>query len=332
MEKWINCKHCGHYYSNKLRRCPECGSMTPPGVKQIASAAVIVAAVAAAGVGFFLGINDKGNNISQPPESSDVSVLSSEQSGLPPETDSGTDSVLSSESLSPSQPDSPTESKNPAPEIKKENSEKSTGAEKTESAVSKPSPPKPPESSTLPETVPSGDEVEDIDAADREEITTEPGETCVDLTYSVELADLLRELSDTPLTELTEEDKENGMVSVTDNPDGSLTIRFTEQGFENYKADIRGEILLGIDEIKAAANSQTASFWLAIKSPVRSPKASCKPLVSACQVLNQPGLMASRMACPASWETISPELPEKTCCRVTGSVAWKKFKEPSSRE
>ena len=258
MEKWINCKHCGHYYSNKLRRCPECGSITPPGVKQIASAAVIVAAVAVAGVGFFLGINDKGNNISQPPESSDVSVLSSEQSGLPPETDSGTDSVLSSESLSPSQPDSPTESKNPAPEIKKENSEKSTGAEKTESAVSKPSPPKPPESSTLPETVPSGDEVEDIDAADREEIMTEPGETCVDLTYSVELADLLRELSDTPLTELTEEDKENGIVSVTENPDGTLTIRFTEQGFENYKADIRGEILLDIDEIKAAANSQTA--------------------------------------------------------------------------
>lgn len=257
MEKWINCKHCGHYYSNKLRRCPECGSMTPPGVKQIASAAVIVAAVAAAGVGFFLGINDKGNNISQPPESSDVSVLSSEQSGLPPETDSGTDSVLSSESLSPSQPDSPTESKNPAPEIKKENSEKSTGAEKTESAVSKPSPHKPPESSTLPETVPSEDEVEDIDAADREEITTEPGETCVDLTYSVELADLLRELSDTPLTELTEEDKENGMVSVTDNPDGTLTIRFTEQGFENYKADLKEEIFLGIDETKCISNAQT---------------------------------------------------------------------------
>lgn len=257
MEKWINCKHCGHYYSNKLQRCPECGSMTPPGVKQIASAAVIVAAVAAAGVGFFLGINDKGNNISQPPESSDVSVLSSEQSGLPPETDSGTDSVLSSESLSPSQPDSPTESKNPAPEIKKENSEKSTGAEKTESAVSKPSPPKPPESSTLPETVPSEDEVEDIDAADREEITTEPGETCVDLTYSVELADLLRELSDTPLTELTEEDKENGIVSVTENPDGTLTIRFTEQGFENYKADLKEEIFLGIDETKCISNAQT---------------------------------------------------------------------------
>lgn len=209
------------------------------------------------GVGFFLGINDKGNNISQPPESSDVSVLSSEQSGLPPETDSGTDSVLSSESLSPSQPDSPTESKNPAPEIKKENSEKSTGAEKTESAVSKPSPPKPPESSTLPETVPSGDEVEDIDAADREEITTEPGETCVDLTYSVELADLLRELSDTPLTELTEEDKENGIVSVTENPDGTLTIRFTEQGFENYKADLKEEIFLGIDETKCISNAQT---------------------------------------------------------------------------
>ena len=231
--------------------------MTPPGVKQIASAAVIVAAVAAAGVGFFLGINDKGNNISQPPESSDVSVLSSEQSGLPPETDSGTDSVLSSESLSPSQPDSPTESKNPAPEIKKENSEKSTGAEKTESAVSKPSPPKPPESSTLPETVPSEDEVEDIDAADKEEISTEPGETCVDLTYSVELADLLRELSDTPLTELTEEDKENGIVSVTENPDGTLTIRFTEQGFENYKADLKEEIFLGIDETKCISNAQT---------------------------------------------------------------------------
>ena len=257
MEKWINCKHCGHYYSNKLQRCPECGSITPPGVKQIASAAVIVAAVAAAGVGFFLGINDKGNNISQPPESSDVSVLSSEQSGLPPETDSGTDSVLSSESLSPSQPDSPTESKNPAPEIKKENSEKSTGAGKTESAVSKPSPPKPPESSTLPETVPSGDEVEDIDAADKEEISTEPGETCVDLTYSVELADLLRELSDTPLTELTEEDKENGIVSVTENPDGTLTIRFTEQGFENYKADLKEEIFLGIDETKCISNAQT---------------------------------------------------------------------------
>ena len=256
MEKWINCKHCGHYYSNKLQRCPECGSITPPGVKQIASAAVIVAAVAAAGVGFFLGINDKGNNISQPPESSDVSVLSSEQSGLPPETDSGTDSVLSSESLSPSQPDSPTESKNPAPEIKKENSEKSTGAEKTESAVSKPSPPKPPESSTLPEPVPSGDEVEDIDAADREEITTEPGETCVDLTYSVELADLFREFSDIPLTEITEEDRANGIVSIFENPDGTLTIRFTEQGFEKYKENLKIEIYQGIEETKCISNAQ----------------------------------------------------------------------------
>lgn len=256
MEKWINCKHCGHYYSNKLRRCPECGSITPPGVKQIASAAVIVAAVAAAGVGFFLGINDKGNNISQPPESSAASFSSSEQSDLQPETDSGTDSVLSAESLSSSQSGSPAESKNPVPDNKKENSGKNSNAEKNESAVSKPSPPKPPTGSTLPETVPSEDEVEDIDAADKEEITTEPGETCVDLTYSAELTELFREFSDIPLTEITEEDRANGIVSIFENPDGTLTIRFTEQGFEKYKENLKIEIYQGIEETKCISNAQ----------------------------------------------------------------------------
>ena len=99
--------------------------------------------------------------------------------------------------------------------------------------------------------------MEDIDAADREEITTEPGETCVDLTYSAELTELFREFSDIPLTEITEEDRANGIVSIFENPDGTLTIRFTEQGFENYKADLKEEIFLGIDETKCISNAQT---------------------------------------------------------------------------
>lgn len=256
MEKWINCKHCGHYYSNKLRRCPECGSMTPPGIKQIASAAVIIAAVTAACVGFALGINDKGNNISQPPESSVASFSSSEQSDLPPEMDSGTESVISAEALSSSQSGSPAESKNPVSDNKKENSGKNSNAEKNESAVSKPSPPKPPTGSTLPETVPSESEVEDIDAADKDEISTPTGETCVDLTYSAELTELFREFSDIPLTEITEEDRANGIVSIFENPDGTLTIRFTEQGFEKYKENLKIEIYQGIEETKCISNAQ----------------------------------------------------------------------------
>ena len=154
---------------------------------------------------------------------------------MPPETDSRTDSVLSAEALSSSQSGSPAESKKPESDGKKENSGKNNESEKTESAVSNSSSPKPPTGSTLPETVPSESEVEDIDAADKDEISTPTGETCVDLTYSAELTELFREFSDIPLTEITEEDRANGIVSIFENPDGTLTIRFTEQGYHVTK-------------------------------------------------------------------------------------------------
>ena len=66
----------------------------------------------------------------------------------------------------------------------------------------------------------------------------------------------MRELSDIPLTEITEEDRANGIVSIFENPDGTLTIRFTEQGFEKYKENLKIEIYQGIEETKCISNAQ----------------------------------------------------------------------------
>lgn len=62
MEKWIKCKECGHEFSNKLSKCPECGKghLTVKGLVSFLSIFVIVA-VSAIGLG--LGFSEKGKDI-----------------------------------------------------------------------------------------------------------------------------------------------------------------------------------------------------------------------------------------------------------------------------
>lgn len=62
MEKWIKCKECGHEFSNKLSKCPECGKahLTVKGLVSLLSILVIVIISV---IGLVLGFSEKGGNI-----------------------------------------------------------------------------------------------------------------------------------------------------------------------------------------------------------------------------------------------------------------------------
>ncbi len=62
MEKWIKCKECGHEFSNKLSKCPECGKSHLT-VKGLASLLSIFAIVIISVIGLVLGFSEKGGNI-----------------------------------------------------------------------------------------------------------------------------------------------------------------------------------------------------------------------------------------------------------------------------
>lgn len=68
MEKQSVCSNCGRKYDGSLKRCPECGKMTPPDIKKIAAVAVSVVVVTSAGMGFVFGI-DGDSDITQRPDS-----------------------------------------------------------------------------------------------------------------------------------------------------------------------------------------------------------------------------------------------------------------------
>ena len=68
MEKQSVCSNCGRKYGGGLKRCPECGKMTPPDIKKIAAVAVSVVVVTSAGMGFVFGI-DGDSDITQRPDS-----------------------------------------------------------------------------------------------------------------------------------------------------------------------------------------------------------------------------------------------------------------------
>ena len=68
MEKQSVCSNCGRKYGGGLKKCPECGKMTPPDIKKIAAVAVSVVVVTSAGMGFVFGI-DGGSDITQRPDS-----------------------------------------------------------------------------------------------------------------------------------------------------------------------------------------------------------------------------------------------------------------------
>lgn len=58
--KWINCKNCGHEFSSKLSKCPECGRIHLT-VKALITSICIIALVVASGIGIVLGVMDKEN-------------------------------------------------------------------------------------------------------------------------------------------------------------------------------------------------------------------------------------------------------------------------------
>lgn len=62
MEKWIKCKECGHEFSNKLSKCPECGKghLTIKGLVSLLSIFVIVIVSV---IGLALGFSEKGKDI-----------------------------------------------------------------------------------------------------------------------------------------------------------------------------------------------------------------------------------------------------------------------------
>jgi DNA mismatch repair ATPase MutL len=62
MEKWIKCKECGHEFSNKLSKCPECGKAHLT-VKGLASLLSILVIVIISVIGLVLGFSEKGGNI-----------------------------------------------------------------------------------------------------------------------------------------------------------------------------------------------------------------------------------------------------------------------------
>ena len=62
MEKWIKCKECGHEFSNKLSKCPECGKSHLT-VKGLASLISILAIVIISVIGIALGFSEKGKDI-----------------------------------------------------------------------------------------------------------------------------------------------------------------------------------------------------------------------------------------------------------------------------
>ena len=62
MEKWIKCKECGHEFSNKLSKCPECGKSHLT-VKGLASLISILAIVIISVIGLVLGFSEKDGNI-----------------------------------------------------------------------------------------------------------------------------------------------------------------------------------------------------------------------------------------------------------------------------
>ncbi len=62
MEKWIKCKECGHEFSNKLSKCPECGKAHLT-VKGLASLLSILVIVIISVIGLVLGFSEKDGNI-----------------------------------------------------------------------------------------------------------------------------------------------------------------------------------------------------------------------------------------------------------------------------
>lgn len=224
MEKWIVCKRCGHNYSKKLGRCPECGHMTPLGLKQILALALSLAAVTAAVTGFALGLRDRGS----------IDTASDTVSAYSSDGETTTDSMHKS----PSVPESS------AAQSVQSTVAPSSSKNSVSSEVKKPS-----ESSKSVSLV--KEEIENTVNADspikNASAQTEVKEDSVKVTLSAELVSLINQVDgESSLTEITEEDREYGITEVTENPDGSVTAVFTQNGYKRYKADLYRQTVIAL--------------------------------------------------------------------------------------
>ena len=216
MEKWIVCKSCGHNYSKKLGRCPECGHMTPIGMKQILAIALSLAAVTAAVTGFALGLRDRGG----------IDAVSGTVSAHSSDGETTPDNLKESPSL-PESSAAPSGSKNSVSIEDKNSSASSVAVSSVKEEIKN--------------TVQADSSIKNASAQ------TEVKEDSVKVTLSAELVSLINQVDgENSLTEITEADREYGITEVTENPDGSVTAVFTQNGYERYKADLYKQTVIAL--------------------------------------------------------------------------------------
>lgn len=216
MEKWIVCKNCGHNYSKKLGRCPECGHMTPIGMKQILAIALSLAAVTAAVTGFALGLRDRGG----------IDAVSGTVSAHSSDGETTPDNLKESPSL-PESSATPSGSKNSVSIEDKNSSASSVAVSSVKEEIKN--------------TVQADSSIKNASAQ------TEVKEDSVKVTLSAELVSLINQVDgENSLTEITEADREYGITEVTENPDGSVTAVFTQNGYKRYKADLYKQTVIAL--------------------------------------------------------------------------------------
>lgn len=212
MAKWITCKSCGHEYSSKLGRCPECSRRTPLQLRHIFAIAGAAAVCIAAVAGFVLGLQDK-------PEVGTVSARvkgfesSDEIKASKPEPQVSVGELDSSFNSSSSKVNTSSKAK--------------ISSQNTSKTESKPKPPEPSQSSVI------------SPKNDLNEIVVV--EELVYVTLKKEFVDMIIEIAPEEkdsLLEITEEDRAIGITEVKQNTDGSITATFKKSGYDKYIAEL----------------------------------------------------------------------------------------------
>lgn len=215
-EKWITCKNCGHTYSNKLKRCPECGKGSPIGLNQILTAGLAVVLIGVTVTGFVLGLGDKGKDI---PAANSSDLISSSNESSKPDKVSSASNIASQNSSAESKTSSVT-----------------SVNDKTESDIgSTPAKAEPPKTENA-------------------SVSTEASSDSVAVTLSADWIKLFEEITGTEFsTELDETDKAYGISSIKRENDGGATAIFSKDGYKRYKAELYIQIKDVVLELRTVA-------------------------------------------------------------------------------
>lgn len=215
MAKWITCKSCGHEYSSKLGRCPECSRRTPLQLRHIFAIAGAAVVCIAAVAGFVLGLQDK-------PEVGTVSARvkgfesSDESKTSKPEPQVSVGESDSSFNSSSSKVNTSSKAK-----ISSQNTSKTESKSQTsESSIVIPpvdiadivNPPKPPEKEI--------------------EVTVDAVELTIDK-WILDVAGIEYDGSGP-----NEEDKAYGVMNILQNPDGSLTFTIEKSWYNRFTEEL----------------------------------------------------------------------------------------------